>query len=326
MRAVVLERYGGPEVLTIRDVPEPVPGPDEVVVEVVSTALNRADLLQRMGRYRGPAMAHEIPGLELAGRVVAAGDRATRWSAGDVVMGIVGGGAHAERAAVHERQLVPVPDGVPLADAGAIPEAFLTAWDAMVLQGGLAPGGSVLVHAGASGVGTAAIQYAKGIGGRVVATASARKLDACRAMGADLAVDRDGGDVLGAVAELTGGEGVDVVLDLVGGEKLPADVEAVRSLGRIVVVGLVAGSSSSAPLGLLLAKRVSVIGTVLRARPLEEKLAVTQRFAREVLPFLVTGACRPVIDSRYAFDDIAGAHRHMESNANVGKLVLAIAV
>lgn len=324
MRAVVLESHGGPEVLTLREVPDPVPAPGEVVVEVVSTALNRADVLQRRGGYPGPRMAHEIPGLELAGRVVAAGERVTAWSTGDAVMGIVGGGAYAERVAVHERQLVAVPDEVPLADAGAVPEVFLTAWDAMVVRGGLAPGGSVLVHAGGSGVGTAAIQYAKAIGARVVVTASAGKLDACRALGADLAVDYAADDFVAAARGLTGGLGVDVVLDLVGGDYLARNLDAVRVLGHIVVVGLVGGASTMMPLGPLLTKRVSVTGTVLRSRPVEEKLAVTQRFGREVLPFLASGACRPVIDSRYPLAEAADAHRRMEANANVGKIVLTV--
>lgn len=324
MRAVVLESYGGPEVLTLRDVPDPVPGPEEVVVEVVSTALNRADVLQRKGGYPGPPMAHEIPGLELAGRVAALGERATAWSVGDPVMGIVGGGGYAERVAIHERQLVRVPDALPLEDAGAVPEVFLTAWDAMVIRGGLAPGGTVLVHAGASGVGTAAIQYVKAIGGRVMVTASAGKLDACRALGADLAVDYASDDFVAAARELTDGVGVDVVLDLVGGDYLAGNLQAVRTLGSIVLVGLTGGASTTVPLGLLLAKRVSLTGTVLRARPLEEKLAVTQRFGREVLPFLASGAVRPVIDSRYPLAEVADAHRHMEANANVGKIILTI--
>lgn len=324
MRAVVLESYGGPEVLTLRDVPDPVPGPEEVVVEVVSTALNRADVLQRKGGYPGPPMAHEIPGLELAGRVAALGERATAWSVGDPVMGIVGGGGYAERVAIHERQLVRVPDALPLEDAGAVPEVFLTAWDAMVIRGGLAPGGTVLVHAGASGVGTAAIQYVKAIGGRVMVTASAGKLDACRALGADLAVDYASDDFVAAARELTDGVGVDVVLDLVGGDYLAGNLQAVRTLGSIVLVGLTGGASTTVPLGLLLAKRVSLTGTVLRARPLEEKLAVTQRFWREVLPFLASGAVRPVIDSRYPLAEVADAHRHMEANANVGKIILTI--
>lgn len=324
MKAIVLDSYGGPEVLALHEVPDPSPGPEEVVVEIVSSAVNRADVLQRRGAYPGPPMPHEIPGLELAGRVVELGNRAMRWSLGDEVMGVVGGGAYAERITVHERQLVPVPDAVPVSDAGAIPEVFITAWDAMVLQGGLAPGGVVLVHAGASGVGTAAIQYAKAMGARVLVTASAGKLGACRTLGADVAVDYRSEDFVAAARDATGGRGVDVVVDLVGGDYLARNVEAVRVGGRIVTVGLVGGASATMPLGLLLTKRVTVTGTVLRARPIEEKIAVTQRFEREVLPFLADGSCRPVIDSRYALADVADAHRRIEANANVGKLVLDV--
>jgi len=321
MRAVVLETYGGPEVLTLRDVPDPEPGPEEVVVEVVSTALNRADLLQRMGLYSGPPMDQEIPGLEVAGRVVARGERATRWRDGDAVMGILGGGGYAERVAVHERQVVPVPEALPLADAGAVPEVFLTAWDALVVQGGLTAGRVAIVHAGASGVGTAAIQIAKALRATVVVTASAGKLDACRDLGADAAVDHASEDFVEAARALGG---ADVVLDVVGGEYLARNVEALRVGGRIVQVGVMGGGSATFPLGALLPKRAAIVGTVLRARPLEEKVALTQRFEREVLPLLADGTMRPVIDSRYPLDDVAAAHERMASNANVGKIVLDV--
>jgi NADPH2:quinone reductase len=321
MRAVVLETYGGPEVLTLRDVPDPEPGPEEVVVEVVSTALNRADLLQRMGLYSGPPMEHEIPGLEVAGRVVARGERAQRWRDGDAVMGILGGGGHAELVAVHERQLLPVPPALPLEDAGAVPEVFLTAWDALVVQGGLTAGRVALVHAGASGVGTAAIQIAKALRATVVVTASAGKLDACRAVGADAAVDYRADDVVPVVKALGG---ADVVLDVIGGDELARNLDALRVGGRIVQVGVMGGGSATFPLGALLPKRASIIGTVLRGRPLEEKVALTQRFEREVLPLLADGTMRPVVDSRYPLGDIAAAHERMASNANVGKIVLDV--
>jgi NADPH:quinone reductase-like Zn-dependent oxidoreductase len=214
---------------------------------------------------------------------------------------------------------------VPLADAGAVPEVFMTAWDAMVVQGGLTPGGVVLVHAGASGVGTAAIQYAKAMGADVVVTASFGKLEACRRLGADATVDYVTDDFVVAAKEASGGRGVDVVVDLVGGDYLARNVEAVRVGGRIVSVGLVGGASATMPLGLLMSKRATLTGTVLRSRPLEEKIAVHQRFEREVLPFLADGRIAPVIDSRYPLADAAEAHRRIESNANVGKIVLEVA-
>jgi NADPH:quinone reductase len=322
MRAVVLAEHGGPEVLRVVDVPDPEPGAEEVVVEVVATALNRADLLQRRGRYPGPPMEHEIPGMEFAGRVVAAGDRARRWEVGAEVMGIVGGGAYAERLTLHERQAMPVPASVPVADAAAIPEVFITAWDALVRQGGLTSGRIALVHAGASGVGTAAIQVARAIGAGVVVTTSTAKVARCAELGADLVVDYTSDDFVAAAKDHTHGRGVDVVLDVVGGDYLARNLDALAVGGCIVQVGVMADAMATFPLGALLPKRASLVGTVLRSRPLEEKIAVTQQFTREVLPLFDAGRLAPVIDSRYPIAQIAEAHRYMESNANVGKIVV----
>ncbi|MEM9203404.1 MAG: zinc-binding dehydrogenase, partial [Actinomycetota bacterium] len=205
MRAVVLEAKGGPDVLQIKDVPEPTPGPEEVLVEVVSTAVNRADLLQRMGLYPGPPMEHEIPGLEFAGRVVGVGERVSEHAVGDVVMGINNGGCYAESLAIHERLAMRVPDALPLADAGAFPEVFITAWDALVRQGGLTSGRWALVHAGASGVGTAAIQIAKTLGARIAVTASAGKHVVCLDLGADVVIDYRAEDFVDVVNDVTGG-------------------------------------------------------------------------------------------------------------------------
>jgi putative PIG3 family NAD(P)H quinone oxidoreductase len=323
MRAVVLESYGDVEVLQIKAVPDPVPGPEEVVVEIVATALNRADLLQRRGFYPGPPMVHEIPGMELSGRVVARGERAHRWELGDEVMGIVGGGSYAERISVHERQLMAVPATVAVADATAIPEVFITAYDALVVQGGLTSGRTALVHAGGSGVGTAAIQIAKAFGARVIVTASAGKIDRCLELGADRAVDYASEDFVAVVSEVCPG-GVDTVLDVIGGDYVDRNIAAVRVGGRIVQVGVMGGGATSVNVGALLPKRAALIGTVLRARPIEEKIAITNRFAAEVLPRFAD-ALRPVIDSRYPLDAIADAHRHMEANANVGKIVIDVA-
>ncbi|MGB5760112.1 MAG: NAD(P)H-quinone oxidoreductase [Acidimicrobiales bacterium] len=325
MRAVVLESYGGPEVLTIREVPDPVPGPEEIEVAVAATALNRADLLQRMGLYPGPKMEYEIPGMEFSGVVSAVGAGVDRWQVGDDVMGIVGGGAYAERLVIHQRQAMPVPSSIAVADAAAIPEVFLTAFDALVVQGGLTSGRWALVHAGASGVGTAAIQIAKGIGARIAITASAGKLDRCRLLGADLAIDYRTEDFVEAVAEATDGLGVDVVLDVVGGEYTIDNIKALKVTGRLIQVGVMGSQTVELPLGMLLPKRASIIGTVLRARPLEEKIALTQRVEAELLPLFDSGALAPVIDSRYPFQQIADAHEYMASNANVGKILIEIA-
>lgn len=324
MRAVVLESYGGPEVLTIRDVPDPVAGPEEVLVDVVATAVNRADLLQRMGLYPGPPMLHEIPGLEFAGRVAAVGERVDAAIVGSEVMGIVGGGGYAERVVVPERQLMGVPPVVGLPDAGAVPEVFITAYDALVLQGGLTAGGWALVHAGASGVGTAAIQLVHAVGARVAVTCSAGKVDACQALGADVVVDYDAEDFVGAALAATGGVGVDVVLDVIGGEYVARNLAATRVGGRIVQVGVMGGGRADVPAGELLRKRITWIGTVLRARPVEEKIAVSRRCAHDLLPLFGSGALRPVIDRRYRLDQVAEAQEYVASNANVGKVLLEV--
>ncbi len=322
MRAVVLRQTGGPEVLTIENVPEPFPGPEEIVVTSTATALNRADTLQRMGFYPGPPMEIEIPGLEFAGTVSAVGERVSAWSVGDEVMGIVGGAAYAEKVIIHERHALPVPASVALVDAAAIPEVFMTAFDALVVQGGLTSGRWALVHAGASGVGTAAIQIAKAIGARIIVTTSTGKVDRCRALGADVVVDYTSADFAEAVAEATGGVGVDVVLDVIGGEYTVRNIQSLRVKGRLIQVGVMGEGTVELPLGLLLPKRASIIGTVIRARPLEEKAALAQQFSREMLPLFDSGQLEPVIDARFAFDDIADAHRYMETNANVGKILI----
>ncbi len=323
MRAVVLRSHGGPECLTIEEVPDPVVGADEVLVDIAATALNRADLLQVMGLYPNPRpSALEIPGLEFSGTVVAVGERVTLWKRGDEVMAIDAGGGYAERIAVHERQLMAVPSRVGVLDAAAIPEVFLTAWDALVVQGGLTSGRWALVHAGASGVGTAGIQIAKAIGARIAVTCSAAKMQACRDLGADVVIDYGSQDFVEETRAATFGRGADVVLDVIGGDYVDRNLQAVAAQGRIVQVGLMGGGATSVNMGLILTKRVALIGTVLRARPLEEKVALTQRFVREMLPLFTSGQLRPIIDSRYPFTQIAEAHRYMASNANTGKIVI----
>ena len=327
MRAVVLTEYGDPDVLTLTDIPDPVPGPEEVLVEITATALNRADLLQRMGFYPepGPKKAHEVPGMELSGRVVAIGSRVANRAVGDEVMGIVSGGAYAERITVHERQLLPVPAGIAMADAAAIPEVGITAHDALVVQGGLRSGGWALVHAGGSGVGSMAVQIVKAMGARVITTVSAKKVDAVRALGADVVVDYGTDDFVDAVRDATGGRGVDTVLDVVGGDYLPRNVKALRIGGTIVQVGVMGGGQSSFDVASLLPKRAHLIGTMLRSRALEEKVLATRRFGAEVVPAIEAGLVRPIIDRRFALADIAAAHAYMESNANVGKIVIDVA-
>jgi putative PIG3 family NAD(P)H quinone oxidoreductase len=322
MRAVVLRSHGGPEVLTIEEVDDPTPGRDDIVVDVEHTAVNRADILQRMGMYPDPRRRSlEIPGLEYAGVVSAVGADVTGWSVGDRAMGIEAGGCYAEKVVTHARQALPVPASIASVDAAAVPEVFLTAWDALVVQGGLTSGRWALVHAGASGVGTAGIQIAKAIGARIAVTCSAGKIDACRELGADVVLERSPADWLTALSEQVPG-GVDVVLDVIGGEETDRNLKAVRIDGTIVQVGLMGGANASVNVGLILSKRITWIGTTLRARPVERKLALSQRFIDEMLPLFDSGALRPVVDSRFGFGDIADAHRHMEANANVGKILI----
>ena len=324
MRAVVLRSHGGPDSLTIEDVPDPVGGPEEVVVRVRATALNRADLLQTMGMYPNPRPAAlEIPGLEFSGTVHTVGERVTMWKPGDEVMGIEAGGAYAELIATHERQVMRVPAVVGVADGAAIPEVFLTAWDALVLQGGLTSGRWGLVHAGASGVGTAGVQIAKSIGARIAVTCSAGKMDLCRSLGADLVLERSPAawltEALRAVPD-----GFDTILDVVGGEEIERNLQAVAMKGRIIQVGLMGGGTVPVNVSALMGRRASWTGTMLRARPIEEKIALTRRFAAEMLPLFDSGRLKPVIDSRYPFEQIADAHRHMAANANAGKIMIDV--
>lgn len=320
--AVRIRAPGGPEVLELTTVEVPDPGPGQVLVEVAASALNRADLLQRRGLYPAPPGAPaDIPGLEYAGTAVALGEGVTSVALGDPVMGIVGGGGMARLVRVHERELVPVPRGMALTDAAAIPEAFMTAHDALFEQAGLAPGERVLIHAVASGVGTAALQLAASAGARVVGTSrSADKLARCAELGAFAPVEVTEGRFADAVKAAVGG--ADVVLDLVGAAYLSESLAAMALRGRMIVVGLVGGARAPLPLGVLLAKRLRVQGSVLRSRPLEEKAALAQRFGATVVPRFESGELRPVVDEVLSMRDVAEAHARMERNATVGKLVL----
>lgn len=326
MRAVVIPKYGDADVLELREIADPEPGPDQVLVEVVASAMNRADLLQRAGQYPapGPKPLFEIPGLEFSGRVGSVGSQVERWSIGDEVMGIVSGGAMAEKVVTHERMLQSVPEDIDLADAAAIPEVFMTAHDALVTQGGLTSGGRALVHAGGSGVGTASIQIVKAIGAQVAVTCSRNKVDPCHELGADLVVDYNEQDFVEEIALWTQDQGVDVVLDVIGGDYLAKNLQCLKIQGRIIQVGAMGGPVASFALGALLPKRASLIGTVLRSRPIEQKIEANQRFVTELLPRFEDGSLKPVIDSRYQLADIAAAHTYMETNANIGKILIDI--
>jgi NADPH:quinone reductase len=327
MRAIVIARPGPPDVLELRDVPDPAPGPRQVRVRVAATAVNRADLLQRAGNYPAPRDApQDIPGLEYAGTVDSLGPGVTRWQPGDRVMGLVGGGGYAELVITHEDEAVRVPDTLSLIDAAAIPEAFITAHDALFTRMLLRPGEDLLIHAVGSGVGTAALQLAKAHGARVLGTQrSTWKLEKATALGLDVGIDPTTSDFADVARRETDGRGVGGVLDLVGGDYLRGNLRAIATLGRIVVVGLVAGSRAELDMRMLLSRRATIIGTVLRARSLEEKVAAARAFERDVLPLLERGAVTPVIDDVLPLKDAARAHVIVEQNRNFGKIVLASA-
>jgi len=323
MRAVVIREPGPPDVLELREVPRPEPGPGEALVRVASSGLNRADLLQRKGRYPVPeGYPVDIPGLELAGTVEAVGTGVSAVAAGDRVMGILGGGGYAEYALSPAETLVPMPQSVDDVVAGAIPEVYMTAYDAAFLQEGLRGGETLLVHAIGSGVGTAALQLARRIGATVIGTSrTPDKLRRATDLGLEHAVLADE-HWPARVLELTEGRGVDVILDLVGGPYLEGNQKVVALRGRHVVVGVPGGAEAVLSLRGLMGRRASIRGTVLRARPLPEKVELARAFAEEVLPGFDTGELTPVIDRIFPAEEVADAHAHMEGNANFGKILL----
>jgi putative PIG3 family NAD(P)H quinone oxidoreductase len=323
MRAVLIRGAGGVEVLELGEVPTPEPSKNEIRVKVVASALNRADISQRLGRYPAPpGYPQNIPGLEYAGIVDAIDPDVRSFAVGDRVMGITGGGAHAECLIVHEREAMRVPDVLTFEEAAALPEVFLTAYDAVFEQMKVTAGETLLIHAAGSGVGTAAIQLARAAGIRTIGTSrSPEKLDRARELGLSEGVLARG-EWTEKVKQLTSGQGVDAILDLVGGSYLAGNLDALALRGRLISVGLTAGTRAELDMSLLMRKRITVIGTVLRARQLEEKIALTQRFARTMLPLFELGRLKPVVDSVHDFARIRDAHLLMESNETFGKVVL----
>lgn len=325
MRAVVITEHGGPEVLDWSEVEDPPCGPGEVLVDVVASAVNRADILQRLGRYPPPSGASPYPGLECSGRIAALGDDVSGWRVGDEVCALLDGGGYAERVAVPAGQLLPVPNGVPVGDAAALPEASCTVYSNVFAIGGLKPGETLLVHGGASGVGTAAIQLARYRGARVFCTAgSAAKLDRCRELGADVTINYREEDFVARAKEETGGRGIDVVLDIVGAEYLPANVSVLATAGRLVVIGLMGGRTGELDMGRLLTKRGTIYATTLRARPPEEKAQIVAQVRDQVWPALTAGALRPVIDRSVPMAEAADAHRVVEASEHIGKVLLRL--
>jgi len=323
MRAVVITSPGDPDVLKLTEVPDPVPGPGEVLVEVAAAGVNRADVLQRMGFYPPPPGAPPYPGLECSGRISALGPGVTVWQPGDEVCALLGGGGCAEQAAVPQGQLLPVPDGVSLVDAAGLPETACTVYATVFQQARLTPGETILVHGGAGGIGTMAIQLAKSFGARVICTAGTpAKLERCTELGADLAVSYVRDDFVSAVDVFTGGRGADVILDIVGGPYLARNVAALATGGRLLVVSTQGGSSAELDLQMLMRKRAGILASTLRARPPADKAVIVAGVREQVWPLISAGRVRPVTDRVLPMADAADAHRVLEQGTHVGKILL----
>jgi putative PIG3 family NAD(P)H quinone oxidoreductase len=324
MKAVVIREVGGPEVLDLVDRPDPEPGPAEIRVAVRATALNRADLLQRRGFYPAPPDSPaDIPGLEYAGEVEAVGSRVQGRAVGERVFGILGGGGYAQKVVVPERMAVPVPAHLSWEEAAAVPEVFITAHDALFTQAGLGLGETVLIHTVAGGVGTAAVQLAQRAGAFTIGTAgSPEKLARAKELGLDLGIDRTAGDFSKVVKEHTRGAGVQVILDTVGPGYWERNLASLARSGRLVLIGLLDMAPANLRADLLLNKRLKIFGSVLRSRPLEEKIAATQAFASAVLPLLERRAVKPIVDRVFELAEVRAAHEYMERNENVGKIIL----
>ncbi len=324
MRAVVVTEKGDPEHMSIREVPTPEIGRDEVLVKVHATALNRADTFQRRGHYPPPEGASEVLGIEMAGTVAETGRTVVDWHEGDRVFALLDGGGYAQYTAVHKDRLMAVPPGLSMTEAAAIPEVFLTAYQALHWLGGLQPGHEVLIHAGASGVGTAAIQLTRLADAQPHVTASAPKHEVCRDLGAKTTIDYESEDFAERIAAVTE-VGVDIVIDFIGAPYFHRNVESLARDGRIVQLATLGGSTvEEVSLRALMAKRAQVMASTLRSRSLSYKVELTQEFASDVLPQFLDGTLEPVIDSVYDWSEVSDAHRRMENNENAGKIVLKV--
>ncbi|MGK5544375.1 NAD(P)H-quinone oxidoreductase [Streptomyces sp. URMC 127] len=323
MYAITISEPGGPEALVWSEVPDPVPGEGEVLIEVVASAVNRADVVQRQGFYDPPPGASPYPGLECSGRIAALGAGVSGWAVGDEVCALLAGGGYAQKVCVPAGQLLPVPDGMDLVTAACLPEVTATVWSNVFMVAHLRPGETFLVHGGGSGIGTMAVQLAKAVGARVAVTAgSADKLEACRELGADILIDYREQDFVEELHKVTGGVGADVILDIVGAKYLARNVDALAVNGRLVIIGLQGGRKAELDLGALLTKRAAVMGTSLRGRPLAEKAAIIAAVREHVWPLVAGGRVRPVVDRTMPMAEAAEAHRVMEQSAHVGKILL----
>lgn len=326
MRAVVISEFGAPEVLQIKQVDAPQPGRGEIRVRVKATSVNRADVMQRLGHYPAPAdCPQDIPGLEFAGVVDAIGDGAGDWKLNDRVFGLCGGGSYADYVVVHGRTLAPIPKALSFEQAAAIPEVFLTAYDALVSQMHLVSGDNVLISAVGSGVGTAAVQIVKALGARSIGTSrTEEKLEEAKRLGLDDGIVVKDAKFAEQVLKLTDGKGVDLVLELTGGPYVEEDLACMAPQGRLIVVGLVAGSKATVNLGKILSSRLEIKGTTMRRRPLEEKIQVTNVFVKQVLPLFEKGLLKPIIAKTFKLEESAEAHHFMQADKNFGKVVLTL--
>lgn len=325
MHAITIEQPGGPEALVWTEAPDPAPGEGEVLVEVAASAVNRADVLQRQGFYDPPPGASRHPGLECSGRISAVGPGVSGWSVGDEVCALLAGGGYAQKAVVPMGQLLPVPAGVDLVTAAALPEVVATVWSNVFMVAGLRPGETLLVHGGASGIGTMAVQLAKAVGATVSVTAGGpEKLARCKELGADILIDYREQDFVAELRAATGGAGADVILDIMGAKYLSRNVDALAVNGRLAVIGLQGGVKAELNLGALLSKRAAITATSLRARPLEEKAAIIAAVREHVWPLVEAGRVRPVVHATFPMAEAAEAHRVLESGSHVGKLLLTV--
>jgi NADPH2:quinone reductase len=325
MTAIAIDGKGGPEVLMAREIARPEPGPGQMLIAVAFAGLNRPDVLQRQGLYPAPKGHSEIPGLEVAGRIAAVGPGATRFAVGDAVMALVNGGGYAEYCIAEEPACLPVPSGLSLAEAAAIPETFFTVWHNVFERGGLKSGEWLLVHGGTSGIGVTAIQLAKALGARVITTAgSADKCAACRALGADVAVDYNSEDFGEAVKAATEGRGVDVILDMVGGDYVDRNIRALADDGRLVNIAFQKGSKVQIDMMRVMLKRLTLTGSTLRVRPTTVKGAIARAVEATALPLVAAGKIKIVIDRTFALTDAAAAHARMEAGQHIGKIVLKV--
>ncbi len=325
MTAIVIRAPGGPEALVPERRPVPQPADGEVLVKVAAAGVNRPDVMQRQGLYPPPKGVTDIPGLEIAGEVVALGANVARWKPGDKVMALVVGGGYAEYCPAHESHCLPIPPSLSMNEAGAIPETFFTVWHNVFERGGLKSGETLLAHGGSSGIGTTAIQLAKQSGARVIVTAgSEQKCAACRELGADLAINYKTEDFVAAVKAATGGKGADVILDMVGGDYIERNYEAAAVEGRVVQIAFQGSPKATVDFRRIMLKRLHHTGSTLRSRSVTDKGAIARAVEQQALPLVASGKVRPVIDSTFPLPEAAAAHARMESSRHIGKIVLTV--